>query len=65
MLHGYRLDPDQEIHALRLLRSTLHGFSVLESTGGFQIDTDVDESFTWLLGFLDQGLGAPRPVAAG
>lgn len=61
MLHGYRLDPSQQIHALRMLRSTLHGFAALEAIGSFQIDTDVDESFAWLLGFVDQGLRAGRP----
>jgi AcrR family transcriptional regulator len=60
MLHGYRLDPDQEIHALRMLRSVLHGFAALEAIGSFQIDTDVDESFTWMLDFIDRGLKAGR-----
>src|SRR3954447_24086214 len=50
MLHGYRLDPAQEIHALRMLRSFLHGFASLESIGSFQLNTDVDDSFTWMLG---------------
>ena len=36
MLRGYRLDPDQEIRALRMLRSMLHGFATLEAAGGFQ-----------------------------
>ncbi|MET1004074.1 MAG: WHG domain-containing protein [Propionibacteriaceae bacterium] len=58
MLYGYRLDPDQEIHALRMLRSILHGFSALEAIGSFQINTDIDDSFTWVLDFLDQGLTA-------
>ena len=40
MLRGYQLDPSQEIHALRMLRSVLHGFSTLEAAGGFQIDAD-------------------------
>jgi AcrR family transcriptional regulator len=61
MLHGYRLDPDQEIHALRMLRSILHGFSSLEAIGSFQINTDIDDSFTWMLGFIDQGLKAKWP----
>ena len=62
MLRGYRLDPDQEIHALRMLRSILHGFATLEAAGGFQIDTDVDDSFTWMIGFIDQGLQATTPT---
>ncbi|MET7828997.1 WHG domain-containing protein [Streptomyces sp. NPDC005386] len=61
MLHGYQLDADQEIHALRMLRSILHGFSSLESIGSFQLNADVDDSFTWMLGFIDQGLKANWP----
>lgn len=61
MLHGYRLDPDEEIHALRMLRSILHGFTTLEAIESFQVDTDVDDSFTWMIGFIDQGLKARWP----
>ncbi|WP_405579713.1 TetR/AcrR family transcriptional regulator [Streptomyces sp. NBC_01190] len=56
MLRGYNLDSSQEIHALRMLRSALHGFSTLEAAGGFQIDASVDDSFTWMINFLDRGL---------
>jgi AcrR family transcriptional regulator len=71
MLRGYRLDSSQEIHALRMLRSILHGFATLEVAGGFQIDADVDDSFTWITSFIDHGLLAtttaapPAPAAAG
>jgi AcrR family transcriptional regulator len=67
MLHGYHLEPHQEIHALRMLRSMLHGFSTLEADGSFQFATDIDESFSWMLGFIDQGLKAslPAPLSAG
>ena len=58
MLLGYRLDSNQEIHAMRMLRSVLHGFSTLEAAGGFQIDASVDDSFTWMITFLDHGLHA-------
>ncbi|MEV4823041.1 TetR/AcrR family transcriptional regulator [Micromonospora sp. NPDC049274] len=56
MLHGYHLDSSQEIHALRMLRSVLHGFSTLEAAGGFKFDASVDDSFTWIVDFLDRGL---------
>ncbi len=56
MLHGYGLDPEQEIHALRMLRSTLHGFGTLEVAGSFQVQVSPDESFTWIVDFLDHGL---------
>ncbi|HEY0237751.1 MAG TPA: WHG domain-containing protein [Friedmanniella sp.] len=60
VLRGYALAPDQEIHALRTLRSALHGFAVLESEGGFRFAADVDASFTWLVHLLDQGLRSGR-----
>lgn len=56
MLRGYRLPPGQEIHALRMLRSMLHGFASLEEVDGFRMDTDVDESFVWMVTFVDRGL---------
>ncbi len=56
MLHGYRLEPDQEIHALRMLRSMLHGFATLEVAGSFQVDAPVDDTFTWIVDFIDHGL---------
>lgn len=56
MLRGYRLDPAQEIHALRMIRSILHGFATVEADGGFQVDASVDDSFTWLIAFVDHGL---------
>ena len=56
VLRGYELDPDQEIHALRMMRSLLPGFATLEVADGFQIPTDIDESFTWMIDLIDQGL---------
>ena len=59
MLRGYQLDPEQEIHAMRMLRSMLHGFAHIEAADGFQIGTDVDDSFTWMIHFIDSGLREP------
>jgi len=56
VLHGYRIDPDDQIHAMRMLRSVLHGFTTLEVAGSFQLSTDIDDSFTWIVDFLDHGL---------
>jgi AcrR family transcriptional regulator len=58
VLRDYGLDPADEVHALRMLRSVLHGFATLEVSGGFQMGTDVDESFAWMIDFLDRGLRA-------
>jgi AcrR family transcriptional regulator len=56
VLRGYQLDPAEEIHALRMLRSTLHGFATLEVEGGFRFDTDVNDSFAWMVDRIDHGL---------
>ena len=69
-LRGYRVSRDNEIHALRMLRSVLHGFVDLEVTHAFQINADVDASFDWTIAFIDQSLrliantGSFGPVAA-
>ncbi|NQX13081.1 WHG domain-containing protein [Microbacteriaceae bacterium VKM Ac-2855] len=62
VLHGYPVGEAEKLHALRMLRSILHGFATLDSAGAFQIDSDVDDSFTWMIGFLDQGLRARAKV---
>ncbi|MFV2021353.1 TetR-like C-terminal domain-containing protein [Micromonospora sp. LOL_023] len=56
VLHGYRIDPAEQTHALRTLRSALHGFATLEQSNGFQLAADVDESFAWMIDFFDRGL---------
>lgn len=56
VLRGYQLDPSEEIHALRTLRTVFHGFATLEVEGGFRFDTDIDESFTWMINLIDHGL---------
>ena len=58
VLRGYHLDPSQEIHALRMLRTLFHGFATLEVEGGFRFDTDIDDSFTWMVNLVDRGLQA-------
>ena len=64
MMRSYRFDQAQEIHAMRMLRSVLHGFATLESIGGFQVDAPVDASFDWTVAFLDSGLQAIASVGA-
>jgi AcrR family transcriptional regulator len=55
-LRGYPLEGDEAIHAVRLIRITLHGFVSLEAAGGFAMDVSVDETFERLLALLDLGL---------
>jgi AcrR family transcriptional regulator len=56
VLRGYHLESQQEVHALRMLRSMMHGFANLEGAGGFQLDVEVDDSFAWMIAFIDNGL---------
>ena len=55
-LRGYRIDPAEQIHALRTLRSALHGFATLQQANGFQMEADIDKSFAWMIDFFDRGL---------
>jgi AcrR family transcriptional regulator len=56
VLDGYGLTGDAAIHAVRAVRSALHGFVALEREGGFGIALSVDESFATLVQMLDAGL---------
>jgi AcrR family transcriptional regulator len=58
-LRGWKLQGDEEIHAIRALRSALHGFVILELGDGFAIDLDLDESYARLVETLIKGLGKP------
>jgi AcrR family transcriptional regulator len=45
VLGGYRLHGDDEVHAIRALRSLMHGFVSLQVAGGFALSQDLDESY--------------------
>src|SRR5215510_5091616 len=56
VLRGYGISPDDMDHALRTIRSTFHGFAALQAANGFQWSADPDESFEWMIHFVDRGL---------
>jgi len=60
VLRGYGIAGSEMDHAIRTLRSTMHGFAMLEASRGFQWDADPDESFEWMVGFIDRGLRGSR-----
>jgi AcrR family transcriptional regulator len=65
-LDGYGLRGDDAIHAVRALRSLIHGFATLEQGGGFGIPLDLDESFRRLIAIYVAGVRAtstPAPTA--
>lgn len=44
VLQSFQLEGDVALHAVRGLRSILHGFSALEQKGSFKMELDLDES---------------------
>lgn len=65
IMESYELDGQASVHAIRGLRSLLHGFAALEANGGFGMPVDVDESFrcavqTFIRGLRDCECGTER-----
>lgn len=50
VLAAYRLEGDDAVDAIRVFRSTLHGFVSYETAGAFRWSADVDRSFDRLVG---------------
>ncbi|WP_438434317.1 TetR/AcrR family transcriptional regulator [Gorillibacterium sp. sgz500922] len=62
-LAPYRLSPDEAIHAVRGIRSLLHGFVLLEKQGGFGLPQHPDASFRFALAAYASGLKQLRSGA--
>ena len=56
LLNSFSLTGDAALHAIRGLRSLLHGFVSLEMGGGFGLPLDLDESFRQMVMVYLQGL---------
>jgi AcrR family transcriptional regulator len=64
-LAGYELPEDEGLHAVRGIRSLMHGFTTLEIGNGFGLPLDLDESYDRLLRLFIAGLHAlhqPEPI---
>ena len=55
VLASYGLHGQAAVHAVRGLRSVVHGFATLEIAGGFGLPLDTDESFRLLMRMLIEG----------
>jgi AcrR family transcriptional regulator len=69
-LAAYGLTGDDAIHAVRGLRSLLHGFVALEIGGGFGIPLNLDESYhrlvrTFIAGLRQPSAGTSDPAGGG
>jgi AcrR family transcriptional regulator len=60
VVSSFGLQGDDGLHAIRGLRSVVHGFATLEITGGFGLPLDCDESFSRLVEILIAGLEHQR-----
>lgn len=56
---SFGLSGKDALHAVRGLRSVVHGFATLETAGGFGLPLDCDESFRRLVLVLVRGLEQP------
>jgi len=56
VLATYNLSQEDALHAVRGLRSIVHGFVLLETSGGFGLALKVDESFRRLVTIFINGL---------
>lgn len=64
VMASFGLQGDDAIHAVRALRSLVHGFTTLEVSGGFGMPLDLDESFARLANLFIAGLqGQSEKVA--
>jgi WHG domain-containing protein len=64
VLSGYGFGRRDAIHAVRAMRSAVHGFAGLETAGGFGIPVDVDKSFEWMVTALLSGLESASKMHA-
>ena len=62
VLAPYRLSEEDAIHAIRGMRSLVHGFISLEVAGGFGMPVDQDASFHWLIKLFIAGLDRPTVI---
>jgi AcrR family transcriptional regulator len=53
----YKLSAEDTVHAVRTIRSSLHGFVSLEAVTGFGRSATVEASFYSMIAMIDRGLG--------
>ncbi|MEW9670101.1 TetR-like C-terminal domain-containing protein [Ammoniphilus sp. 3BR4] len=62
VLNAYGLGNEATLHAVRGLRSILHGFASLEQSGGFGIPLDVDVSLRLMIDTFLAGIHAMKQL---
>jgi AcrR family transcriptional regulator len=56
VVSGYGIAPGDTDHAIRAMRCLIHGWAMLQAASGFQWSNDPEESFAWMVKFVDAGL---------
>jgi AcrR family transcriptional regulator len=64
VLRGYGIAEEEMDHAIRTIRCTVHGFAMLQASDGFQRTGEPDDSFDWMIQFIDHGLRGGRAARA-
>jgi hypothetical protein len=64
VLRGYGIREEEMDHAIRTLRCLIHGFAAWQAARAFQWTGDPEDSFDWLIQFIDAGLRGGRAIAA-
>ncbi len=59
LVESFGLSGAEAIHAVRALRSAIHGFVTLEIAGGFGLPLELDESFHRLIETIIRGMTQP------
>jgi AcrR family transcriptional regulator len=62
VLAPYKLSDEDSIHAIRSLRSIVHGFISIEAAGGFGMPVNLDTSLHWMINLFITGLQDQRPT---
>lgn len=60
MIESFGLSGEEAIHAVRALRSMVHGFTTLEAAGGFGLPLNFDENFNRMVEMFIRGLENPH-----
>ncbi|MBJ7471540.1 MAG: WHG domain-containing protein [Solirubrobacteraceae bacterium] len=60
ILRAWELEGDDAVDAIRGLRAAIHGFVMLEQSGGFGLPRGIDASFGRMIDTLVTGLGTPH-----
>ncbi|MBN2980330.1 TetR-like C-terminal domain-containing protein [Cohnella algarum] len=59
-MKDYDIEADEALHAVRVVRSMLHGFVTLERQGAFGLPLELDVTFRLLVDTFLKGIRSPR-----